>query len=165
MNIQGWFPLGLTGLISLQSKGLSRVFSNTNWKAVSLVQFSSVQSLGRVWLFVTPWTAACQASLFFTVSCSLLKLMSIELMMPSNRLILCCPLLLLSVAEHQCLFQWISSSHQVTKVLEFHLHHQSSQWIFRVYFLYDWLVWSPCCPRDSQESTPASQFKSIILPC
>ena len=54
-----------------------------------------VQSLSHVWLFVTPWTAACQAFLSFTISWSLLKLMSIELVMPSNHLILCCPLLLL----------------------------------------------------------------------
>ena len=54
-----------------------------------------VQSLSRVWLFVNPWTAMCQASLLFTISLSLLKLMSIESMMPSNHLILCHPLLLL----------------------------------------------------------------------
>ena len=57
--------------------------------------FSSVQSLNRVWLFVTPWTAACQASLSTTNSQSLPKLMSIESMMPSNHLILCRSLLLL----------------------------------------------------------------------
>ena len=57
--------------------------------------FSSVQSLSRVRLFVTPWTAARQASLSITNSQSLLKLMSIESVMPSNHLILCCPLLLL----------------------------------------------------------------------
>ena len=57
--------------------------------------FSSVQSLSRVWLFVTPWTATHQASLSMTNSQSLLKLMSIELVMPSNHLILCRPLLLL----------------------------------------------------------------------
>ena len=56
--------------------------------------FSSVQSLSRVWLLVTPWTAACQASLSITNSWSLLKLMSIESVMPSNPLIFCCPLLL-----------------------------------------------------------------------
>ena len=59
------------------------------------VQFSSVQSLSRVRLFVTPWTAAHQASLSVTNSQSLFKLMSIELVMPSNNLILCHPLLLL----------------------------------------------------------------------
>ena len=57
--------------------------------------FSSVQSLSRVQLFVTPWTAAHQASLSITNSRSLLKLMSVESVMPSNHLILCCPLLLL----------------------------------------------------------------------
>ena len=56
---------------------------------------TSVQSLSRVLLFATPWTAACQASLSITNSQSLPKLMSIESVMPSNHLILCCPLLLL----------------------------------------------------------------------
>ena len=60
-----------------------------------MAQFSSVQSLSHVQLFATPWTAACQASLSITNSRSLLKLMSIESVMPSNHLILCCPLLLL----------------------------------------------------------------------
>ena len=55
---------------------------------------SSVQSLSHVQLFATPWTAARQASLSITNSRSLLKLVSIELVMPSNHLILCCPLLL-----------------------------------------------------------------------
>ena len=61
---------------------------------LALLQHSSVQSLSRVWLFVTPWTAAHQASLSITDSWSLIKLMSIELVMPSNHLILCRPLLL-----------------------------------------------------------------------
>ena len=56
---------------------------------------SSVQSLSRVWLFVTPWITACQASLSITNSWSLLKLTSIESVMPSSHLILCCPLFLL----------------------------------------------------------------------
>ena len=55
----------------------------------------SVQSLSHDWLFVTPWTAACQPSLSITISWSLLKLMSTESVIPSNHLILCCPLLLL----------------------------------------------------------------------
>ena len=59
-------------------------------------KFSSVQSLSRVWLFVTPWTATCQASMSITNSWSLLKLMSIESVIPSNHLILYCPLLLLA---------------------------------------------------------------------
>ena len=142
--------------------------------------FSSVQSLSRVRLFATPWTAACQAFLLYTDSWSLLKFMSTELVMPSNYLILCCPLLLSvqfsSVAQscptlcdpmnrsmpgfpvhhqlpeftqthvhrvsdaiqpshsllspsppahnpsqHEGLFQWVNSSHEVAKVLEFKL--------------------------------------------
>ena len=61
------------------------------------IWFSSVQSLSRVLLFATPWTAVGQASLSFTNSQSLLKLMSIELVMPSNHLVLCYPLLLPSI--------------------------------------------------------------------
>ena len=61
---------------------------------ISSVQFSSVQSLGHVRLFVTPQTAVRQPSLSITSSWNLFKLMSIELVMPSNHLILCCPLLL-----------------------------------------------------------------------
>ena len=60
-----------------------------------ILEVSSVQALSYVWLFVTPWAAAHQASLSITNSQSLLKLMSIESVMPSNHLILCCPLLLL----------------------------------------------------------------------
>ena len=59
------------------------------------MKIAVVQSLSHVWLFVTPRTAACQAPLFFTVSQSSLKFMSIESVMLSNHLILCCPLLLL----------------------------------------------------------------------
>ena len=69
--------------------------------------------------------------------------------------------LALSLSQHQGLFQWVSFSHQVARVLELQLQHQSFQWIFRTEFLYSWLVWSPCSPRDSQESSPTLQFKSI----
>ena len=63
--------------------------------------------------------------------------------------------------KHEGLFQWVSSSHKVAKVLELQLQHQSFQWIFTVDFFYDWLAWSPCSPRDSQESSPTPAFKSI----
>ena len=66
-----------------------------------------------------------------------------------------------NLSHHQGIFQRVSSSHQVAKVLEFQLQHQSFQWIFRTDFLYDWLVGSPCSPRGSQESSPTPQFKSI----
>ena len=112
----------------------------------------------------TPWTAARQASLSITNSRSLPKLMSIESVMLSNHLILCQPLLLspsLNLSQHQGFFKWVSSSHQVAKVLEFQLQHQSFQWTFRFDFLYNWLVWSPCSPRDSHLSSPLPWFKSI----
>ena len=64
-------------------------------KVIIWIILSSVQSLSHVRLFVTPWTAICQASLPIANSRSLLNLMSIELVMPSNHLILRCPLLLL----------------------------------------------------------------------
>ena len=70
-------------------------FSLRRYFRLLLVRFSSVPSLSRVWLFATPWTAAYQASLSITNSRSLLKLMSTELVMPSNHLILCHPLLFL----------------------------------------------------------------------
>ena len=97
------------------------------------VYFFVVQLLGRVWLFASPWTAAHQASLT-SISRSLLKFMSIEL---SNHLFLCLPLLLLPsvFSQHQGLFQWVSSLHQVAKVLGLQPQHQSFQWIFRVGFL------------------------------
>ena len=105
--------------------------------------------------FAAPQTIAWQTSLCFTVSWSLLKLRSIESVMPSNHLVQCCPFLLLpSIFPNQGLFQWVSSSHQVAKVLELQLQHQSFQWIFRTDFLDDGLVGSSCNPRDSQESSP-----------
>ena len=71
-----------------------------------------IQLFSRVRLFVTPWTAAQQASLSFTISCSLLKLMSIELMMPANHLILCHPLLLPSIFSSIGVFSmsWLFTS-------------------------------------------------------
>ena len=65
------------------------------------------------------------------------------------------------LSQNLSLFHWVSSSHQVAKVFEFHLKHQSYQRIFRTDFLEDWLVWCPCSPRDSQESSPITQFRSI----
>ena len=59
-----------------------------------------------------------------------------------------------NLSQHQGLFTWVSFLHQVANILELQLQHQSFQWKSKTDFLYDWLVWSPCCPRDSQESSP-----------
>ena len=115
-----------------------------------------VQSLSRVRLLVTPWTAACQASLSITNSQSLLELMSIELVMPSNHLILCHPLLL-----PPSIFPTIRvfSNESVLHI------RWPKYWTFsfsiRPSNEYSGLVGSPCSPRDSQESSPTLQFKSI----
>ena len=83
-------------------------------------QISSVQLFSRVRLFATPWIAAHQASLSITNSQSSLRLTSIELVMPSSHLILCHPLFLPPPIP-QSLFQWVNSSHEVAKILEFQL--------------------------------------------
>ena len=87
-----------------------------------------VHSLNHVQLFVTPWISARQASLSITNSWSSPKLMSIELVMPSSHLILLSPCpAALSPSQHQGLFQWVNSSHEVAKVLELQLQHHSFQ--------------------------------------
>ena len=121
--------------------------------------FSSVQSLSHVQLFATPWTTAHQASL--ASSWSFVKLISIESVMPSNHLILCCPLLLLpSIFPSIRVF----SNESVLRI------RWPKYWSFSFSIspaneysglILDGLVGSPCNPRDSQESSPTPQFKSI----
>ena len=129
----------------------------------SSAQFSSVQSLSSVRIFVTPWIPARQASLFITISQSSLRLMSVESVMPSSHLILCCPLLLLPPIlpsirvfsnESTLRMRW-------PKYLELQLQHHSFQRNPRANLLQNGLVGSPCSPRASQESSPTPQFKTI----
>ena len=110
---------------------------------------SSVPLLSRVWLFATPWTAVHQASLSITNSQSLLKFMSqvSDAIQPSHPLSSPSPPTF-NLSQHQGLFKWLSSSHQVAKVLELQLQHQSFQWTLRTDLLSDGLVGSPCSPRD-----------------
>ena len=128
----------------------------------SVVSFSSVQSLSCVQLHglqharlpcLSPTPRACSNSYVSRVSDAIRS--SHPLSSPSPPAF--------SLSQHQGLFQWVSSSHQIAKVWELQLQHQSFQWIFRTDFLYDWLVWSPCSPRDSQESSPTPQFKASVL--
>ena len=103
-----------------------------------------------------PMECRMQAPLSSTISQSLLRFMSIESVILSNHLILCTPFsfyLQSFPASQSFPLYWVA------KVLQ--LQHQSFQWIFRTDFLKDGLVWSPCNPRDSQESSPSPQFKSI----
>ena len=86
-----------------------------------------------VWLFSTPWAATRQASLSFSLSWSLLKFMSIDAIQPSHPP-LPFSLFAFNLSQHQGLSKWIGCSHQVAKVLELRLQHQSFQWTFRVDF-------------------------------
>ena len=129
------------------------IISSTNFT----YHFSSVQSLSHVWLFATPWTAASKASLSITNTKSLLKLMSIELVMPSKHLILCCPLLLLpSIFPSIRVFSNESVLHiSWPKYWRFSFSIcPSNDYSGLISFRLDWL-------RDSQESSPTPQFKSI----
>ena len=120
----------------------------TNSRQVRAI--SSVQLLSHVWLFATPWNTACQASLSITNSWNLLKLMPIELVMPSDHLILCCPLLLLlSVFPRITIFPNESAVGIGAKVLGIQLYRQSFQCILKTDFLYYLLIWSPWSPSDS----------------
>ena len=89
----------------------------------------------HIQLFATPWPTACQASLSFIISWSLLKLYWVgDIIQPS------CPLSspsppAFNLSQHQGLFHWVSSLHQVAKLLELQLQHPSFQWIFRTGFL------------------------------
>ena len=123
---------------------------------------SSVQLLSHVQVFAAPWTAACQASLSISKFSKITQTHvhwvgdaiqpSHPLSSPSS--------LAFNLSQHQGLVQWVGSLLRMAKVLELQPQHQSFQWIFRIDFLYDWLVWSLCSPRDSQESSPTPQFKS-----
>ena len=125
--------------------------------------FSSVQSLSRVWLFATPWIAACQASLSITNSRSSLRLTSIESVMPSSHLILCRPLLLLSPIPPSIRVFSNESTLRMRwpKYWSFSFSIIPSKEIPRADLLQNGLVGSPCSPRDSQESSPTLHFKSI----
>ena len=121
------------------------------------------QCLGHVWLFATQWTAAHQATLSFTISLSLLKLMSIESVMPSNHLILCHPLLLLPWTSPALKFIRVFSNELILRI------RWPKYWSFSFSIspsneysgLISLRIDSPCSPRDSQESLPAWYFKSI----
>ena len=107
----------------------------------------SVQSLSRVWLFVTTWIAARQASLSITNSRSLLKTHVHRVGDAIHPLSSPSPPAP-KPSKHQGLFQWVNSSHEVAKVLEFQLQHQSFQWTPRTYLLQDGLIGSPCSPSS-----------------
>ena len=118
-----------------------------------------LQSLSHVQLFETPWTAAHQASLSFTFSWSLLKLMSLESVMPSSYLILCHPLFYLS-SILPIIMVFFSESALRIKWPEY-WSFSFSEYSNECSGLVSFRTKSACCPRDPPEFSPASQFKSI----
>ena len=107
-------PLSYQGYFN----NLSINISSSSWSmTLKCWSVSSVQSLSHVWLFATPWTAAQQTFLSSTNSQSLLKLMSIELVMSFNQLMSPSPPAF-NLPQHQGLFQWVSSLHKVAEVLK-----------------------------------------------
>ena len=126
------------------------------------VQFSSVQSLSRVWLFATPWIAARQASLSITNFRSPHKPMCTELVMPSNHLILCHPLLLLpSIFPSMRVFSKASVLHnRWPKYWSFNFNiSPSNEHSGLISFRIDWVDF--LAVQGTQESSPTPQFKSI----
>ena len=129
---------------------------------LKLFQFSSVQSLSCVWPCdpmnrSTPGLPVHHQLLEFTqthVHCVS------DAIQPSHPLAMPFPPALY-LSQHKGLFQWVKSSHEVAKILEFQLQHQSFQWTPRTDLLQNGLVGSPWSPRESQESSPTPQFKSI----
>ena len=118
-----------------------------------------VQSLSHALLFVTPWTAACQASLSFTIPRSLLKFISIELVMPSNHLILCCPLLLLPSILHSIRV----FSNELALCIRWPKYWRfsfsicpSNEYSGLISFSIDWYS----CPRDSQDMCTTNHSES-----
>ena len=121
----------------LTSVLLACKFPSSPFQGYSCLDHLVIQLLSHVWLFVTPQTAAFQAPLSFTISQTLLKFMSIELVMLSNHLILCHPFLLLpSILPSIKVFpNDLALRIRWPKYWSFSLSHQSFQWIFRVDFL------------------------------
>ena len=129
---------------------------------VSKGLFSLVQSLSRVRLFATPWTAAHQASLSITNSRSFLKLISMQSVMPSNHLILCHPLLLRSVFPRIRVFSNVSVLRiRWPKYWSVSFSISPANAYSGLISFKDGLVGSPCSPRDPQECSLTPQFKSI----
>ena len=117
-----------------------------------------VQSLSRVWLFLTPWTVALQASLSITNSWSLLQLMSIELLMPSiqpsHPVVSFSSYLQSFPASGAFLMSQLFTSGGESIAA-------SASASVRLMNIQDWLVWSLCSPKDSQVASPTPQFKNI----
>ena len=146
--------------------GCIMVFSSTPLLNSNNYQFSSVQSLSHVRLFATPWISARQSSLSITNSRSSLRLnvhRVSDAIQPSHPLPSPSPAP--SPSQHQSLFQWVNSSHEVAKVLGFQLQHHSLQRNPRADLLQNGLVGYPCSPRTLKNLLQHYSSKASILRC
>ena len=142
---------------------MSLSFSDKSRHLVTVVDF---QSLSRVWFC----NSTNHSTPGFPVLHNLSELAKTHVywvsdaIQPSHPLLYSSPSAL-NLSQHQGLFQRVNSLHQVVKVLALQLQHQSFQWIFRVDFLYNRLVGSPCHPRDSQDLLQHHNSQVSILHC
>ena len=132
------------------------------WMKLEPIQFRSIQSLSCFWLsdsmnHSTPGLPVHHQLPEFTQTHVHQVGAAIQQSHPLSSL----SLPALNLSQHQGLLKWVSSLHQVAKILEFQHQHQSFQWTTRTDILEDKLVGSPPSPRNSQESSPTPQFKSI----
>ena len=131
--------------------------------AILLKFYSSVQSLRNVQLFATPWPTAHQASLSITNSLEFTQThvhWVSDAIQPSHPLLSPSPPTF-SLSQYQGLFQWVSSSHQVAKVVEFQLQHQSFQMNIQDWFLLGWTGWISLQYKGLSRVFSTPQFKSI----
>ena len=136
------------------------------WMKLEPIQFRSIQSLSCFWLsdsmnHSTPGLPVHHQLPEFTQTHVHQVGAAIQQSHPLSSL----SLPALNLSQHQGLLKWVSSLHQVAKILEFQHQHQSFQWTTRTDILEDKLVGSPPSPRNSQESSPTPQFKTSILLC
>ena len=147
-----------------RSQFLESLIKREIYWCIQNADFSSVQSFSHVWLFAAPWTAACQPSLSITNSRSLLKLMFIESVVPSNHLILCNPLLLLpSIFPNNRVFSNESAlCIRWPNYWSFSIG-PSNEYSGLISFRIDWFDF--IAVQGSQESSPTPQLKASILWC
>ena len=144
----------------LQLEWASKALSKVREGRHKMSHCTFVQSISWAQFFMTPWTAACQTVLNYLQELAQTHVHGVSgAIQPSHPLLSPSPPAI-NLSQHQGLLQWVHSSCHVAKVLELQLKHQFFQWIFRVDFLQDWLIWLPCSPRDSEEYSPTPQSES-----
>ena len=140
---------------------ISKIFSGQCLKNITTV--CCYCSVAPLCLTVTPWTAALQASLSFTISLSLLKLLSVKSMVSSNHLILCCPLLLPSVFPSIRVFSNVQLFASCGQSIGASASASVLPMNIQGWFPIGLTGWSPCCPGNSQESSSTTVWRHQLF--